>query len=119
MYDKILVAIAKLDNNNEQYYELQKNIPTEFIPLGMFKSSNIESGQRIGDWLRKRCFPEDRIGAKELLDEWSIDRYDPRQIIKITRASMVEDGWWIKTNDADTYEKNTIRGQLGITPETI
>lgn len=60
------------------------------------------------NWVSQdRVFPENRIGAKELLKELGLDRYDGWEIAKKTNARLGNDYYWVDFGEGDlldTYE---------------
>ena len=48
------------------------------------------------NWASDRCFPENRVGAKELLKELGLDRYDGWEIVKKTGGKLETDRFWIQ-----------------------
>lgn len=48
------------------------------------------------DFLKSRCFPEERDKMKLMLKEYNIPFYDPLLIIEKTEGRMEEDDFWIK-----------------------
>lgn len=48
------------------------------------------------EFLRSRCFPEERDKMKLMLRELDIPFYDPLMIIEKTDGRMAEDNFWIK-----------------------
>lgn len=43
---------------------------------------------KFGAWAEERCFPEERVDAKELLQELGLERYDRWEIVKKTNAVL-------------------------------
>ena len=50
------------------------------------------------EFLRSRCFPEERDKMKIMLRELDIPFYDPMMIIEKTDGRMAEDDFWIRTD---------------------
>lgn len=48
------------------------------------------------DFLKSRCFPEERDKIKTILKELNLPFYDPLLIIEKTQGRMAEDDFWIK-----------------------
>ncbi len=48
------------------------------------------------NFLRSRCFPEERDKLKIVLKDLGIPFYDPLMIIEKTDGRMAEDNFWIK-----------------------
>ena len=47
-------------------------------------------------FLQERCFPRTRGMLKDELARFSLDSYDPLQIVEQTRGKMAEDNMWLK-----------------------
>lgn len=50
----------------------------------------------LENFLRSRCFPEERMNRKHLLELLGVDYYDPWLITKKTEGRMEEDHQWLK-----------------------
>ena len=48
------------------------------------------------DFLKSRCFPEERDKMKLMLNDLGIPFYDPLMIIEKTDGRMAEDDFWIR-----------------------
>lgn len=96
--DKIIADTVEKDGMF--YLKLRENIPKINVPFGLFMSSEFESLFRIQKWACDRCFPEDRFGADELLEELGLDHYDAWEIVKRTGAELTGmDKFWIDFED--------------------
>jgi len=93
---------------------LKPNLPKDTIPFGLFRNSDTESMFKVIEWFSDRVFPEERVDCKELLEELGLERYDPWEIAKLTRGTLMTDGWWLKVHPTDTYEEQSLRGLAGI-----
>lgn len=47
-------------------------------------------------WLEDRCFPENRCGASELLEELGLEKYDPFRIVRLTNAKLFQDNFSVR-----------------------
>ena len=79
-------------------------------PDGLFKNKTEITIYEMMDWASKRVFPKERTDCKKLLDEMGLNDYFPWEIAKQTRASLIEDKFWIKFGKGDEYYKDTARG---------
>lgn len=92
--DKVIADTVKKDGM--YYLKLRQGVPPIDVPFGLFMHSEYEDLFSIQKWASKRCFPEDRFGADELLAELGLDTYDPWEIVKKTKAEMTGvDKFWI------------------------
>ena len=114
MYDNIELTTTENVGTPQVQMRLKPNLPKELTPFGLFRDSDTESLFKVVDWFSDRVFPEERVDCKELLEELGLDRYDPWEIAKKTRGTLMTDGWWLKIKPSDTYEKCSIRGAAGI-----
>lgn len=50
----------------------------------------------VSEFLRSRCFPEERANKKELLGALGLEHYIPLNIVRETHGVMFEDYLWIR-----------------------
>ena len=113
--DQSLAEARQLDDGI--LFTLKPDVPDWVIPKGLFPDGTTEVTMvDVIKWAESRVFPEERIGAKELLAEIGLNSYDPWLIAKAERASQVSDGYWLKLEPTDTYETHCARGRLGMKP---
>lgn len=118
MYDNIQVAHREGDFGNFRMV-LEENIDIFYIPLDMFSRGRKEIPLiEVVDWLDDRVFPSERMDAEKLLKQLELKEYNVYKIAEITRASMLEDGWWIAFHEGDNYREHSIRGKSGY-PEWV
>ena len=99
MCDNQIIADTVM-GDNVPYLKLRKNIAPINIPFGLFMNSDKEDLFKIQNWACERCFPENRFGAAQLLEELGLDHYDPWEIVKRTGARMTGvDKFWIDFED--------------------
>ena len=73
-----------------------KNIPQHQLPFGLYgRFDRSVTMYKFIEWASERCFPEERIGASELLKELGLDRYDGWEIVKKTNGVLMTDSFWI------------------------
>lgn len=114
MYDDIEVAYKE-----GILYRLRENIPRKYIPFGLFVNSDTENMATVTNYFCERAFPENRVDCKKLLNKLGLKRYDEWEIIKITRAVLITDGWWMKMEETDNYYDCTWRGWQGWKPASV
>ena len=114
MYDNMELTVTENIGTSLVQMRLKPNIPKQAIPLGLFRDSETESMFKTMNWFCDRVFPEERVDCKELLEELGLERYDPWEIVKLTRGTLMTDGWWLKVHPTDTYEEHSLRGAAGI-----
>ena len=113
MYDNIELTTTENIGTPQVQMRLKPHLPREIIPFGLFMNSDVESAFKVTDWFSARAFPEERVDCKELLEDMGLERYDPWEIVKQTRGTLMTDGWWLKMNPDDTYETQSLRGLAG------
>ncbi|AFQ29875.1 hypothetical protein P4493_05505 [Bacillus thuringiensis] len=114
MFDNIQIAHQEVVNNRHELV-LENHLPSVYIiPRELFPQGvkRIPLGD-IVNFIEWRIFPKEREDCKKLLKQLGLREYDPLEIAKRTKASLVEDGWWIAFSDTDTFEKDTVRGKMG------
>jgi len=114
MYDNVELTTTENIGTPHVQMRLKPNLPKEIIPFGLFVISDVESAFKVTKWFSDRAFPEERVDCKELLEELGLERYDPWEIVKLTRGTLMTDGWWLKVHPTDTYETQSLRGLAGI-----
>ena len=62
-------------------------------PFGVNQSPNLED---FNEFLKERCFPEERYDKKLILRVLGLDYFEPLHIVRKTHGRMVEDCYWIK-----------------------
>lgn len=69
---------------------------TKDIHKRAFGTNNIPNYDDYIEFLKSRCFPEERDKLKLMLRELDLPFYDPFMIIEKTQGRMAEDNFWIK-----------------------
>lgn len=73
------------------------------LPLGKTRES-------FYNFLESRCFPENRVNCRELLDLLGVEEYSPLSICKKTHGVQNDDFYWIKFNDEKiTFDEVRVR----------
>lgn len=67
------------------------------LPFDLFKAWKVRevTMYELINWASDRCFPENRVGAEQLLKELGLDRYDGWEIVKKTGGRLETDRFWI------------------------
>jgi hypothetical protein len=112
-----MVAIHK-NTEHGAVFELLDGI-SEWGTPPIFRHSKTIDMAAFLKWIEYRVFPPERIDAKELLNELGLEKYDAWAIAKQTKASLMEDPFWVKIYESDSYEKDTIRGISGMRPISV
>lgn len=64
----------------------------------------------VMNFLEDRCFPRERVNARQLLNDLGLKSYNPLRIVKKTHGLMVDDFLWIKfRGEKVTYDNIKIR----------
>lgn len=91
---RVIASSKKIDG--QMFMVKEPGVPDETFPYMMFRNSDRISIYDFGDWASSRCFPAERMDAKELLEELGLDRYDPWEIVKKTGARITgADDFWV------------------------
>ena len=61
-------------------------------------------------WAKKRIFPRNRMDCKEILEMMGLPDYNAWEIVKRTNACLMEDPFWLRFSEAETFE-DTTRGR--------
>ena len=69
---------------------------TKDIYKRAFGTNNSPNYDDYIEFLKSRCFPEERDKLKLMLRELDLPFYDPFMIIEKTQGRMTEDNFWIK-----------------------
>jgi hypothetical protein len=61
-------------------------------------------------WAKKRIFPKERMGCDEILRDMGLSEYNAWEIVKQTKACLMEDPYWLRFSEDDTFA-DTTRGR--------
>ena len=61
-------------------------------------------------WAKKRIFPKNRMDCKEILKRMGLPDYNAWEIVKRTNACLMEDPYWLRFSEDETFE-DTTRGR--------
>jgi hypothetical protein len=95
---------------------LRDGVDEFLVPGHLFRGGREVGMDRFCEWLRGRIIQPDRTDIRQRLSEMGLREYDLWGIVENTKASRQGDPWWVRTDEADTFEENTLRGLLGIEP---
>lgn len=119
MYYNIHIAYS-VEREGVLLYILQPDLPEQVIPRALFRQNrDIVTQQDLKEWVKYRIPPKNRQDIKEILKELNLKKYDPITYALATGASVIGDGWWIKTAPDQTYETHNFRGKLGYPEKTL
>lgn len=109
-----LEPIADISLDVEGYLtRLASGTTISKLPMNIFFPINGESMRfsEFEDWLAGRVFPKDRKDASNVLRGIGLKEYDVFDIARVTKASSIEDDFWLMFSEMDNYYQDTIRGQ--------
>ncbi len=120
MWDGLELAKFIKRPNGTFYMKVNPGIDQRLFPI-LFSGPEIETTEDIYDdvefWCEERVFPPNRMGKNKLLKILGLKRYNHIDIVRITRASMMTDGYWLVLDESDTFTNNTLRGKMN--PESF
>ena len=112
-YLKLMMDEKEIAHLSEDGQSLCANedVPQYNLPLNLF----------IGDkrkvplvdvvvWAKKRIFPKNRMDCKEILKLMGLPDYNAWEIVKRTNACLMEDPYWLRFSEDETFE-DTTRGR--------
>ena len=112
-YLKLMMDEKEIAHLSEDGQHLCANegIPQYHLPLNLF----------IGDkrkvplvdvvvWAKKRIFPKNWTDCKEILKLMGLPDYNAWEIVKRTNACLMEDPYWLRFSEDETFE-DTTRGR--------
>ena len=119
--DKIMVALMYdglelgrfVKTDEKLVLKLNDNIERSWLPYIFDIGLDCDMEKIVHSWIKERIFPKNRIGAKQLLENLGLKKYDREKIAEITRCSVITDPYWIAYKETDTYYNNSIRGRIG------
>lgn len=92
-FNDMVCTIIDVDTINQKV--LIKNY-TDNLVLRAFGKNEHPTYDDYEEFLKTRCFPEERDKMKLMLKELDIPFYDPLMIIEKTNGRMAEDDFWIR-----------------------
>lgn len=58
-------------------------------------------------WAKKRIFPRNRMDCKEILEMMGLPDYNAWEIVKRTNACLMEDPFWLRFSEDESFEDTT------------
>lgn len=102
--------IAHLDLSGE-FLCACENVPQHKLPLNLFVGdSRCVPLVEVVVWAKKRVFPKERTDCDRLLKTMGLAEYDAWEIVRKTGACLMEDPYWLKFSDTDSFA-DTTRGR--------
>lgn len=109
-YLKLMMDAAPLAELSEDGQTLcaLENVPQSDLPLNLFLG-NRRSVPLVDVvvWAKKRVFPKERVDCRKLLTAMGMQEYDAWEIVKRTGACLMEDPYWLRFSEEETFEETT------------
>lgn len=93
---------------------LLDEVPKQLIPVNLFYGEQCATFFEFKNWIANRIVPRNRVDISRVLSEMELERYSVLNITAKTKACLMEDGWWVKVYEEDSFEKDTVRGRAGM-----
>ena len=88
-----------------------EGVPQYYLPLNLFIGDKREVPLvDVVVWAKKRIFPKNRMDCKEILKLMGLPDYNAWEIVKRTNACLMEDPYWLRFSEDETFE-DTTRGR--------
>ena len=88
-----------------------EGVPQYDLPLNLFIGDKREVPLvDVVVWAKKRIFPKNRMDCKEILKRMGLPDYNAWEIVKRTNACLMEDPYWLRFSEDETFE-DTTRGR--------
>ncbi len=111
MRDGLVLGTFKMNEEKKKLEFIKdEGIEDTWLPLMIYCGNDRDMREVLNEWFKDRVVPPHRIGIKHILKLNKIKEYDYMQMAKNSRASMVEDPFWVAMEETDTYKTSTIRG---------
>ena len=110
---KVRGAYIKIASLSEDGQSLCANedVPQYSLPLNLFIGDKREVPLvDVVVWAKKRIFPKNRMDCKEILKMMGLPDYNAWEIVKRTNACLMEDPYWLRFSEDETFE-DTTRGR--------
>lgn len=108
--------IAHLSEDG-QYLCANEGVLQYDLPLNLFIGSSRKVPLvDVVVWAKKRIFPRNRMDCKEILEMMGLPDYNAWEIVKRTNACLMEDPFWLRFSEDETFEDTTRGGQEGSWP---
>lgn len=95
--DRIVARQHKSEKTGLPVFRAEPGLTCWDTPLSLFGYKKTEvTMQEFVDWVTKRCFPEERVDAQDVLREIGLEKYDAWEIVKRTNAVLTGfDDFWV------------------------
>lgn len=95
---------------------LNENVKKSWLPYIFELALDKDRDMRpiLDTWIKERVFPRNRFGARKMLKQLGLKKYNVYRIAEVTRCSLVTDPYWLAYEYTDNYEDQSVRGQLGL-----
>ena len=112
-YLKLMMDEKEIAHLSEDGQSLCANegVPQYYLPLNLFIGDKREVPLvDVVVWAKKRIFPKNRMDCKEILKRMGLPDYNAWEIVKRTNACLMEDPYWLRFSEDETFE-DTTRGR--------
>ena len=112
-YLKLMMDEKEIAHLSEDGQSLCANegVPQYSLPLNLFIGDKREVPLvDVVVWAKKRIFPKNRMDCKEILKMMGLPNYNAWEIVKRTNACLMEDPYWLRFSEDETFE-DTTRGR--------
>ena len=108
MFDELGIAHLSEDG---QYLCANEGVLQYNLPLNLFIGNRRKVPLvDVVVWAKKRIFPRNRMDCKEILEMVGLPDYNAWEIVKRTNACLMEDPFWLRFSEDETFE-DTTRGR--------
>lgn len=108
MFDEREIAHLSEDG---QYLCANEGVLQYDLPLNLFIGNSRKVPLiDVVVWAKKRIFPRNRMDCKEILEMMGLPNYNAWEIVKRTNACLMEDPFWLRFSEDETFE-DTTRGR--------
>lgn len=128
MYDKLVLGeIRQSDTDPElTIFVPDKGVQNEWLPMEfrgyveMCRSDGKEYSVApfLNVYITERTVPANRIGIRGILKRLGMKQYDVHAVFEKLHGAVIE-GYWFAFTESDSYEKCSLRGQLGKAPDML
>ena len=109
-YLKLMIDEKEIAHLSEdgRYLCANESVPQYDLPLNLFIGSNRKVPLvDVVVWAKKRIFPWNRMGCKEILEMMGLPDYNVWEIVKRTNACLMEDPFWLRFSEDESFEDTT------------
>ena len=112
-YLKLMMDEKEIAHLSEDGQSLCANegVPQYNLPMNLFIGDKREVPLvDVVVWAKKRIFPKNRMDCKEILKLMGLPDYNAWEIVKRTNACLMEDPYWLRFSEDESFE-DTTRGR--------